>query len=92
MAVFKALVLLLSVYLVSTSSVNRIARQSDPGDTATVQFTLLSSYTSSCLEGLTPEGTNIHVDYRLIPRFVFTVGDWTKGETTRVNNTGVFFL
>ena len=83
-----ALLLLLSACWVSARPVNRVARQSDPGDTAIVQFTLLSRYTSSCLEGLTPDGTNIQVDYRLIDRFVFTAGDWTRGGDIAVNSAG----
>ena len=85
---FTALLLLLSACWVSARPVNRVARQLDPGDTATVQFTLLSNYTSSCLEGLTPDGTNIQIDYRLINRFVFTAGDWTRVEDIAVNSTG----
>ena len=82
-----ALLLLLSACWVSARPGNRVARQTNPGDTETfVQFTLLSDYTSSCLEGLTPEGTNIHVDYRLIDRNGFITEDWTRGHTIKVDN------
>ena len=87
MAVFKALLLLLSVYLVSTSSVNRKVRQLDPEDTTVVQFTLLSSYTASCLKGLTAEGTNIHVDYRQINRNGPIERNWTRVYTIAVHGT-----
>ena len=82
---FTTLLLLLSACWVSARPVNRVARQSD---IATVQFTLLSDYTSNCLVGLTPEGTNIHVDYRLIDRNKSPAGDWTRGQSVTVNSTG----
>ena len=93
MAAFTVL-LLLSVHWVSARSVNRLVRQSGSGDTAIVQFTLLSNYMSSCLEGLTPEGTSIHVDYRLIPidRSIFIAGDWTRAHSIVVNSTGEFAI
>lgn len=59
--------IIIIIQLITIASANALKKKFDPlGDNmVTVTFTLLSNYTSNCLEGLTPEGPKIYVDYRL---------------------------
>ena len=94
MAAFSTLMYYLLLQLITLSSVSANTSMWKPGslDTVTVEleFTLLSKYTKSCLKGLTPEGTNIYIDYRLIINS--DVGDWIRNATSQtvsvVESTG----
>ncbi|XP_064399841.1 uncharacterized protein LOC135346210 isoform X4 [Halichondria panicea] len=65
-----------------SSSLPRESRQT-PGDAVTgdtvtvhVQFMLFSTYTSECLTGLTEDGTQIRVEFRLLTGQNFNPGEW----------------
>ncbi len=65
-----------------SSSLPRESRQT-PGDAVTgdtvtvhVHFMLFSTYTSECLTGLTEDGTQIRVEFRLLTGQNFNPGEW----------------